>query len=216
MHDFQQLTQSARIRAPGPWKSRAAGQLPSILVCSSNSPQRHALESFIQEGFRKTHGARVRTFMPVLLGLQAADGKLTAAAGFRSATREPLYLEQYFGEPIEAILARQLPARNIARGEIAEIGNFACRDCDTAMVMVDVLATFLMDQQHPWAVFTATGTVRHIMARLGIGLYELGPADKSRVVITGDDWGSYYQADPKVMLGYVGDYRAGGGPGGSS
>jgi hypothetical protein len=75
------------------------------------------------------------------------------------------------------------------------------------MSMVKVLAEFLLDQNNPWTVFTATRTVRGIMRHLGIRLAELGHADKSRVVVTSDDWGSYYATDPRVMLGYVPSYR---------
>lgn len=178
-----------------------------VVVCSRNSADRQELEAFIQSGFERKHGAAVRTFMPVLLGLRDGAGNLVGAAGYRAAAREPLYLEQYLGEPIETIVRRRTHDASIGRGEIAEIGNFACQDCATAMTMVGVLVEFMLEQRNPWGVFTATRTVRGIMRHLGIGLSELGRADKSRVVVTGDDWGSYYETDPRVMLGHVLSYR---------
>jgi hypothetical protein len=145
--------------------------------------------------------------MPVLIGLRDERGRIVGAAGYRPAAQEALYLEQYLGEPIETLIARKHPAAGADRARLAEIGNFACSDCSTAMTMVSVLIEFLLDQHHRWAVFTATRTVRGIMRHLGISLAELGRADKSRVVVTGDDWGRYYATDPRVMLGDVQSYR---------
>jgi hypothetical protein len=178
-----------------------------IALCSTNAADRAALEAFIQDGFQRKHGAAVRSFMPVLIGLRDTSGTIVGAAGYRPAAGQPLYLEQYLGEPIEDTIRRKMPLSRVTRSDVAEIGNFACRDCNTAMSMVKVLAEFLLDQNNPWTVFTATRTVRGIMRHLGIRLAELGHADKSRVVVTSDDWGSYYATDPRVMLGYVPSYR---------
>lgn len=191
-----------------PPRPAAAGAPVGIRCCSLNSADRTALEAFIQDGFRRRHGAAVHRFMPVLIGMFDATSTVIGAAGYRPASREPLYLEQYLGEPIETVVARRFPALTVTRADIAEIGNFACRDCTTAMNMVEVLAQFMLERGHRWTVFTATRTVRGIMRHLGIGLTELGRADKSRVVMTGDDWGSYYQTDPRVMLGYVPSWRS--------
>ncbi len=202
MLDLQYVTENTKapVRRRGP--SIGQGGPYEIVLCSRNAGERTALESFIQDGFQRKHGAAVRTYMPVLLGLRDEAGKIVGAAGYRPAAREALYLEQYLGEPIETTVSRK-SAQSVGRGEIAEIGNFACRDCTTAMTMVAVLAEFMLDQDHRWSVFTATRTVRGIMRHLGIGLSELGRADKSRVVVTSDEWGSYYSTDPRVMLGYV-------------
>lgn len=180
---------------------------PRVVVCSANAAGRPELEAFIQASFQRKHGAAVRSFMPVLVGLYGADGQVLGAAGYRSAASGPLYLEQYLSGPVEHAIAGRQPGTAVQRADLAEIGNFACRDCATAMVMVGVLCEFLLDQRNRWAVFTATRTVRGIMRHLGIGLTEIGRADKSRVVVADDDWGEYYAHDPRVMLGYVPSYR---------
>jgi hypothetical protein len=71
------------------------------------------------------------------------------------------------------------------------------------MDLIGLLTDFLLARQHRWVVFTATRTVRSIMRHLGVTLTELAPADKSRIAMTKDDWGSYYSTDPRVMLGYI-------------
>ena len=45
--------------------------------------------------------------MPELLALRDADGAVRAAVGCRAAATEPLFLETYTREPIEAALARR-------------------------------------------------------------------------------------------------------------
>lgn len=207
MHSNHQLGRSPVANPVLPPATAPQGRGHEIRLCSPNGVDRDRLESYIQDGFQRRHGAAVHHFLPVLIGLYDAAGALVGAAGYRQAHRETLYLEQYLGEPIEVVIARRFPGTPVGRADVAEIGNFACRDCATAMAMVEVLAGLLLDRGHRWSVFTATRTVRGIMRHLGIGLTELGPADKSRVVVTGDDWGTYYDTDPRVMLGYVPSYR---------
>jgi hypothetical protein len=187
-----------------------------LRLTGRTDPGREALESFVRRGFRETHGATVRSFMPMLIGLYDATGSVVGVAGYRSAELEPLYLEQYLSEPIERAIARQRPGLLVFRAEVAEIGNFVCRDGEAAQAMVAVLAGLLRDHRHRWVAFTATRAVRGIMRRLGIRLAELGPADPCRIVATADDWGAYYNADPRVMLGYVPEYRGARGQNGSN
>jgi hypothetical protein len=178
-----------------------------VLVCARAGAERDALERFIKEGFQRNHGAVVRSFMPVLIGLRDAAGDIVGAAGYRPADLEPLYLEQYLDEPIEREIAKRTDEPASARAQVAEIGNFASRDCVAAAAMVTELGRFIVARRHTWVVFTATSTVRGILRRLGINLIDMGSAERSRIAMTSDDWGAYYSADPRVMLGYVPDYH---------
>lgn len=184
---------------PSPVPARA----PGVIVCSPISAERPRLESFIRDGFRRSHGATVQSFMPVLLGLLDQDGRILGAAGYRAAVREQLYLEQYLDQPIDEVIGRLHPGQGAERNGIAEIGNFACADSSIAQTLMWVLADFLHDQEQRWVVFTATRTVRKITRRLGMGLTEISRADATRVASGTDDWGTYYDSDPRVMLGFV-------------
>lgn len=183
--------------------SPAPARVLRVIVCSPISAGRPGLESFIQEGFRRSHGAAVQSFMPVLLGLLDHEGRILGAAGYRAAAREQLYLERYLDQPIEKVIGRLHPGQCAARGGIAEIGNFACADSAIAQTLMRVLADFLHDQDQRWVVFTATRAVRRITRRLGMDLREIGRADASRVASATDDWGTYYNSDPRVLLGFV-------------
>jgi hypothetical protein len=178
-----------------------------LVICGPGHPDRNEFENFIRQGFQRKHGASVHSFMPWLLGLRDAAGELVGVAGYRPANAQRLYLEQYLSQPIEYFIATRNPSLGVRRRDVAEVGNFACRDFPTAMDLIGLLTDFLLARQHRWVVFTATSTVRSIMRHLGVTLTEVARADKSRVVTTTDDWGSYYSSDPRVMLGYVPAYR---------
>ena len=47
--------------------------------------RRSETEAFIAAVFARAHGARIRKFMPLLLGLRNRGGRLTAACGLRAA-----------------------------------------------------------------------------------------------------------------------------------
>jgi hypothetical protein len=179
----------------------------NLVICGPGHADRNEFETFIRQGFQRKHGAFVHSFMPLLLGLRDAAGELVGVAGYRPANAQRLYLEQYLPHPIEYFIATRKPSLGVRRRDVAEVGNFACRDFSTAMDLIGLLTDFLLARQHRWVVFTATRTVRGIMRHLGVTLTELAPAEKSRIAMTQDDWGSYYSSDPRVMLGYVPAYR---------
>ncbi len=189
-----------------PDSSLRVAQLPDagseVCFCDPDAAGRDELEAFITAAFQRQHGAVVRSFMPMLIGLRQPEGTLVGGAGYRQGDSGHLYLEQYLPQPVETVIARQAGAGPVARASIAEIGNFACRDCPSAVAMVGVLAEFLLGKNHDWVVFTATRTVRRIMRHMGLRLAELGQADRSRLAAS-DDWGSYYECDPRIMLGYL-------------
>lgn len=202
MLDFQDVAE--RPPAPEPiWALRSAlPPSPGAFLSGPQAADRAELEAFVGAAFRRQHGATVRAYLPVLVGLRDAAGGLAGVAGYRAGAEGPLYLEQYLAWPVEDIIASRLGAGAIARTAIAEIGNFACRDCATAATMVGVLAELLRERRHDWVVFTATRTVRGIMRHMGLRLTELALAQRSQLVAA-DDWGRYYDKDPRVMLGYV-------------
>lgn len=168
-----------------------------------DAPERAELEGFIRERFARQHGAAVRSFLPTLIGLWDPEEAVAGAAGYRPAVAGPLYLEQYFAESVQARIAGRTGGAPVRRSSVAEIGNFAARNCGTARHLIEVLAGWLREHQHDWAVFTATSQVRGIMAHLGVELIELGTADPACVQSAADDWGRYYATDPRVVVGHV-------------
>ena len=163
---------------------------------------RSAVESFIRERFFEHYGAHIQHFMPCLLALVDDDGILRGAAGLRSAASGPLFLERYLARPIEQeILLRN--GRVLNRNEIVEVGNFGTLAPGSARVLIVALTDLLVAQGFRWICFTGTPMLINSFQRLGLSPLCVGQA---RPECLGDevaDWGTYYQTNPKVMVGEI-------------
>ncbi len=174
----------------------------------AGTPGRIELEDYVRDAFARKHGAVVRSFMPTLLAFRDRGGALRGVTGVRGAHEERLYLEQYLARPIEQALAEALRSRGapvVSRRDIAEVGNLAGASCRAAVRMVAHVPAYLASQGYAWIVFTATGTLREILAGFGAPLIELARADGASVAAASDEWGRYYDTDPRVYAGYLPD-----------
>lgn len=173
-----------------------------MVACEKGDARRTRAEEFIRARFQRSHGAHIATFMPTLMLLVDATDEILAAAGFRFAAREPLFLERYLSAPIEQHLSQQTGAR-VCRDEIIEVGNFAAIDSRRARMLMSFMPAFFLEHQARWIVFTATSTIRGILAAMGGHCVEVGAADGARVAGGADEWGRYYAQDPRVMAGFL-------------
>jgi hypothetical protein len=173
-------------------------------ICRPGDPGRDLAEDYIRRAFHRVHGANIRTFMPVLLTLHDAAGHLSAVVGYRAASDGKLYLEQYLDHPVEASIAAQARTA-VQRHSVVEIGNLACRNSDIARRLMRMLPQHLLGEGYLWVTFTAIRSVRDILQMFNAPLVELGKANAVRVAGTGDDWGRYYNSDPRVIAGYLPD-----------
>ncbi len=171
----------------------------------SDSDRRQHLEHFIGERFAEHYGARVRHFMPCLLGLYDAEQQLQAALGVRCGQQGPLFLERYLDVPVEQRIAELSGGSQPSRGQIAEVGNLASLAAGHARLMIVALTDQLATAGFRWVAFTGTLLLLNSFQRLGLNLLHLGPADGARMGDELGDWGSYYATNPQVM---VGDVRA--------
>jgi ABC-type lipopolysaccharide export system ATPase subunit len=99
-------------------------------------------------GFLGPNGAGTSTTIRCLLGLYRADGVLVGACGLNQACHgeheQPLYLEQYLEQPVEAAIETRLGVRP-ARHRIIEVGNLACSEPGHARLMFAALCRLLCD-----------------------------------------------------------------------
>ena len=167
-----------------------------------DAPGRGELEAFVRAAFERGHGAMVKSFMPTLLSFRDGAGKLRGVVGFRAASPQPLYLEQYLEQPVEAAIATAT-GQAIRREQVVEVGNLAGSNCRAAMRMVAELPAYLLARDYRWIVFTATTAVHGILQALGAPLVELARADGARVAGSPDSWGDYYSKDPRVFAGHL-------------
>jgi hypothetical protein len=181
---------------------RTFGRTLRLAEVRSGSPDRPQLEAFVADAFRRRHDATVESFMPTLLSFRDGAGDLRGVIGLRDAARQPLYLEQYLEQPVEAAIAAA-SGQPVERRQVVEVGNLAGTNCRTAMRMVAALPAYLLANDYQWIVFTATNAVRGILQGFGAPLVELARADGSRVANGPDRWGRYYDTDPRVLAGYL-------------
>lgn len=164
--------------------------------------QRKTIEQFVQRAFELKHRACIRSFMPTLYALQGQDDRICGVAGIRSAATEQLFLERYLQQPIECTLSQRV-GEQVSREQVVEVGNLASLSCRAAFHLVALLPQLLIDRGHLWVTFTATDAVRGILNRFNAPVIELTEATEDKVAELGDDWGRYYECDPRVMAAWL-------------
>lgn len=174
---------------------------PTVRHTVLGAPRRGAAESFIRQVFRRHYGAEVRSFAPNLMLLE--DGqRIAAAAGWRCAGDEALFLETYLDEPIDQVLSR-LAGQPVHRRRIVEVGHLAAGQAGSSGRVILALADHLDRLGYEWVVFTATRQLIGIFQRLGLPPLALAPADPARLGADAADWGSYYASGPIVVAGRI-------------
>jgi len=164
-------------------------------------PRRSAVEAFISEVYARRYGAKVPHFAPTLIGLRE-DGELLAAAGYRSAAHEKLFLECYLPRPIERMLELHGDARP-ARTEIVEVGHLAARRGGEGRRLIQLLAPHLAAEGFDWVVGTVTQELWPMLVRLGVTPLTLGAADPALLGTDAAHWGSYYEHHPVVLATHL-------------
>lgn len=188
---------------PGPAKSLPSGKQPRLI--DGQHPLRPQVEQFIARRFLDMHGARITSFMPLLVALFGEEGNILAAVGIRSADVDALFLEHYLDIPVEqAISGNAGGAMSIPqRDRIVEIGNLASIDRRASRNLFKALADLLKAEDFEWAVFTGCSSLHRMFKILGIETVSLGRALQSRLPVDQQTWGGYYEDGPRVVAGKV-------------
>ena len=143
-------TDAAIMTLGGSRATRAIRVRPGrIAILPLGDGGRELVTDFITATYRDAYDADIEVGYPTLISLRPAAGDLVAAAGFRYAAAEPLFLEQYTDSPIEAVL-------KTSRREVVEIGNLASRGGGVSLYLFAALASYLADRGIHHAVVTST------------------------------------------------------------
>jgi hypothetical protein len=177
----------------------------SLVRALPEETRRPAFEAYIQQRFRKAHGADIRHFMPELFGLNNASGELCAVAGVRLANTEELFLERYLDEPIGPLISAAAN-QTVDRTGIVEVGNLAASDTGSARLSIIAITYLLAMGGLEWVAFTGNIGLVNSFHRLGLKPVTLCAADPARLGNDRHSWGSYYDSKPWV---HVGNIRAG-------
>lgn len=177
----------------------------SLARALPDEPRRPVFEAYIQQRFRKAHGADIRHFMPELFGMSNATGELCAVAGVRLASSGQLFLERYLDESIDPLISAAADCA-VDRSAIVEVGNLAASDTGSARLSIIAITYLLAVGGLEWVAFTGNIGLLNSFHRLGLQPVTLCAADPARLGEDRHHWGSYYESKPWV---HVGNIRAG-------
>ena len=191
-----------RLTSPLRWLGRSLTSAPEFQLFRATSPDRDKVENYIAKQFHAVYSAKISNFMPFLLTMNCFD-EISATAGMRPATAEPLFLEQYLAQPVEQRITDLLDT-SVERQQIVEIGNLAATRRGSSQLLFLLLTGLLYQTQFQWIVFTGNNQVARSLQRLGIELHNLGDADPEQLTTDNQsDWGSYYQGNPHVFCANI-------------
>jgi len=172
----------------------------SLSLCATGHPLRSELEGYIARCYARRHQAAIEHYLLHLLVLK--NGQQTyAALGLNSAHHQTLFLEAYLDKPVEQVISQQF-GTPVDRARVVEIGNLAATQRAASTLLFTLLSALLDQAGYRWIVFTATPCVQALVASMGFSLQAIGEAKAERIDAA-DNWGSYYEARPQVMLGCI-------------
>jgi len=153
---------------------------------------------FIAHAYSRVFGASLRSFYPSLITLHEDGRRLCGVVGARHAEAQILFLEHYLDQPAESAIAG-LTGRPVPRRGIVEIGNLSVARPALTYPFMAMIGGWLQAYEVDWLVFALTRTLRRLFQRAGVQLIDLGAAESRRLGQTENDWGSYYDHEPRVM-----------------
>ncbi len=158
---------------------------------------------FVASQFQARFGCQLAGFYPTFLA-SWDKGEIQAVLGIRNAADDSLFLEQYLDAPVEQVIAAHT-GKDIAREHIVEIGAFAALNQNAAFPLMIDAAERLTSLGYKMVICTANKPIRTCLRKLGINHIEIAVAQKDAVP---DNWGTYYDSDPLVLCGDIGDGNA--------
>lgn len=163
------------------------------------SPGRRSVENYIADKYHRVHGADLKEFLPVLVSIYQDDVP-AGAFGLRPGHYRPMFLEQYLDSPIEQQVA-SISRRPVDRCSLMEVGNLVASRNGYGSVLLITVAMSLAEAGYEWMVFTVTEQLERMMKRLCFTPHYLASANPDRLTSDKAIWGTYYENNPKVMVG---------------
>ncbi|WP_354623129.1 thermostable hemolysin [Psychromonas sp. MME2] len=127
----------------------------TLKVIDCSHPLRQEVERYVACRYELAFTAKITEFMPTFLAIYSENGELLSVCGYRIASDEPLFLEQYLAQPAEQIMAKQF-AQVIARSNLIEFGQLASFSKGISPLHFLLMAKHLTEQGFEWCIFTAT------------------------------------------------------------
>ena len=169
-------------------------------VIHLSHPLRQEVERYIASRYAVAFEAQITEFMPTFLAVYSEQNELLSVCGYRIASQEPLFLEQYLPTPAEQTMEKQF-AEKVKRETLIEFGQLASFSNGISPIHFLLMTQHLVEQGFEWCIFTATDPLYAMMVRLGLQPTILAIADKSLIANAQETWGTYYRRAPRVSAG---------------
>ncbi len=150
--------------------------------------------------YREIFGANLSPNFAAYISCRT-EQESTAALGYARAGIDPLFLEAYLDQPVEALVSAAY-SRPVARAQIIEIGNFAAVS-PQAMILLWGAAANDLSTLGEIAVATLTRPLRQMFQRIGVPIVEIAEARRDRLGPAATDWGGYFDQDPRICIGVI-------------
>ncbi|EKO3964157.1 delta-VPH [Vibrio fluvialis] len=170
-----------------------------LAIIDRNHPKRGEVEHYIAQRYSLAFDARLNCFMPTFMALMDKD-HIKSLCGYRVASEEALFLEQYLDHPADELLASAF-SRPIDRAQLIEFGQLASFSKGFSSLHFLLMTQKLVEQGYEWCIFTATDPLYVMMCRLGLDPTILAEADPTRIPDAHSIWGNYYQYQPRIVAG---------------
>ncbi len=190
---------TANLYLRGKRVAKISSLLPTIVsITSFFSPERQRVEEFIKGIYKEHYDADIDINYPILMSIRNTNNEILAAVGFRYAHKETLFLEQYTDGSIENIL-------NCDRSAIVEIGNLASAGQGASIFLFAALASYLNNKKISYATITGTDFLHRYFEKTGLNPRKICDANIKSIDDNTQSWGSYYDTNPRVLVGSVAD-----------
>ena len=166
-----------------------------FVMVSRRDRRRPAVESLIRQLYWTRYRA-VPSFASIIVAELDQTGAVECAAGIRFGD-EPFFSECYLDCPIEELLRARL-GQAVWRDQMVEVCHLASNKPGRSLSFVKKIIDLLRSMDSEWAIFTAIKPLRNLLQRNQLAMLELAVAEKRRVTDP-DNWGSYFEHDPRIM-----------------
>jgi hypothetical protein len=178
------------------WLPNLKPSAETINIVGHDEIKKASIANYISAIYQDYYNASIDVNYPHLISLTDTEDNILAAVGIRYASDEPLFLEQYLDKNIEQTI-------NTPRSHIVEIGNLASNENGASLYLFIALSAFLSYQGYSKAVLTGTSSLQKRFTMLGLNPKILASANPSLLNKKEENWGSYYESDPHVLVGSI-------------
>jgi hypothetical protein len=160
-----------------------------------NTPFYNKIAAYIENGFADTYSASMTVNSPVLLATQTRN--IQAALGLRNASNT-LFSEQYLDLDIVTYLTKL--GLHTERSDLIEISSLYSSNRRMTIRLLSSLVLGLYQLGYHYLLFTATNPLLALLTNFGLRPITLCHANQNRLHSSSDNWGTYYQTQPQVVV----------------